>query len=720
MTFSPRKLRFLTGTAIVALALLCVMLAQHGSSTDARGRAHDAARQLDSATLDDRDSVRALSLAYVERARLGLGSPFRLVDEALHDPRLDDSAGDIVAWAIIDRIFDHGTYQVDASVLDAIGPRGAGPDHLALIERTIESGRDPRIGETTIRLAYGLASANGTLSAAALPAVIEVASLIRDRALAEGDLSRSVPRAKEDGVELTEEIARRRVSRDLEVERPLLGALSARDEDDAISAVPRVLAEIEAIEPDTITLPLAGRSLLSAQMAAIVARLGARRPPMAAATVILQTRGGVLQSDTTLSPSAKRFLSGATNEETLVAAFALATQFPGVRSGGAARVMVAAAVALRAVAQETAWFAGDPGPTAGEVAGRFALRQIEFDREVPTVWRSYYIRMIESALEDVTRVLPSYEPTGLTIRFVARSLPDSALAMHDPRTHTMFLPMATAAGAIAHELAHDLDWQSARRLFARGGGYASDRSQHENGGSLGNSIRGLAGAHSVNGFRVPSVPSSRPAEVFARSADWFIADGLAHLGRTNGYLSAIQDQLITGYAATPGDAASLSGASALLTGIAEMTAIPDSIGLGYLERWQSVDRLDPAAVMMRLREAPVLMRRPIRAPFDMPSTTMTRLAMPSLCRLDRLYGGSPRDRMIALTIEAKARGMLLRRARYTSPSNRPPWAHAILREAPWNRTASDEMLRRTTAAVLDGAAREGLVPAPPPPFAPSC
>jgi len=199
-----------------------------------------------------------------------------------------------------------------------------------------------------------------------------------------------------------------------------------------------------------------------------------------------------------------------------------------------------------------------------------------------------------------------------------------------------------------------------------------------------------------------------------------IADALADRGRSNGYLTAIQEQLVVGYAASAGDAPSLSAASAMVRGLAEMTSIPDSIVRGYLGRWQSLDDLDPAAAMVRLLEAPVTVRRAARSPFGMAPGMTAALTIPGTCRLDRLQSGSARDRLAAATIQARARGIVTRRARLTPDSNRPAWAHAILGDVLWDPGASEDMLRRTSAAVLEGVARAGLIVVAPPPFGPGC
>ena len=53
-------------------------------------------------------------------------------------------------------------------------------------------------------------------------------------------------------------------------------------------------------------------------------------------------------------------------------------------------------------------------------------------------------------------------------------------------------------------------------------------------------------ATAENGYRPPH--DLRPAEVFARNFDWFVAVSLAREGRVNGYLTAVQDEVLTGYA----------------------------------------------------------------------------------------------------------------------------------------------------------------------------
>src|SRR5690349_13317999 len=59
-----------------------------------------------------------IALGYLERLRLGMGSPFRLVDEALADRRLDSTTGSRVAWALLERLRRGDAYVIDPRTLD--------------------------------------------------------------------------------------------------------------------------------------------------------------------------------------------------------------------------------------------------------------------------------------------------------------------------------------------------------------------------------------------------------------------------------------------------------------------------------------------------------------------------------------------------------------------------------------------------------------------------
>src|SRR4051812_15333999 len=59
----------------------------------------------------------AVALGYLERLRLGLGSPFRLIAFALADPMLPDSLRHLVAYAVLQRTLDGNPYHAPPAAL---------------------------------------------------------------------------------------------------------------------------------------------------------------------------------------------------------------------------------------------------------------------------------------------------------------------------------------------------------------------------------------------------------------------------------------------------------------------------------------------------------------------------------------------------------------------------------------------------------------------------
>src|SRR5690606_24951352 len=164
-----------------------------------------------------------------------------------------------------------------------------------------------------------------------------------------------------------------------------------------------------------------------------------------------------------------------------------------------------------------------------------------------TEWRPDLNRMLASALVALQRVFPSFSAKGVGVHFGEHPLSAPALAVHQPRTRTIYLPPHTGAGAIAHEFAHDLDWQVATKITGRRGEYMTDVAVREQRGPLAARMAQLTMATlAPPGADESSRTPPRPTEVFARSVDWYVAASLARLGRTNGYLTAVQDELLTG------------------------------------------------------------------------------------------------------------------------------------------------------------------------------
>jgi len=430
-----------------------------------------------------RGDALTVGLTYLERLRLGLGSPFRLVDQALDDPRFDADPAlrTRVVWALLGRLRRGDAYVVDSSALEGLGPWNAdghgatGAQQLALIERAVESASDPRAGEMAVRLAYMISAGKATVASPAVAVATEAAALVRDRVLAQRDLDDLFADALRDpeNRDVLSLLEDRREAAAFRVERPAAEPLDAELRTEAMNAVPALVRALDTLErsPGPISARRASYPVLGPHFAARASALGADLPPAAPIVVASRLRNNHAQP--------------ATNEETLAAAYDAAPQSTDSARRITARALLSDAVALRAFAQERPWLPGDSTVSAAELAAEFDLASVTFGRDVPRAWRPYYLGSLQTALQDMQHVFPALSFAGLHVQFGNQTLPDSALAMHDPRTRTIQLSIASSAGTIAHELSHDLDWQTARRMYANGRGYSNDRAMGDRRGALG-------------------------------------------------------------------------------------------------------------------------------------------------------------------------------------------------------------------------------------------
>jgi hypothetical protein len=652
-----------------------------------------------------------VSLGYLERLRLGMGSPFRLIDQALHDPRLDPAMQQRVSWALLARLMRGEAYVLDPAALDGLGPWSAdglgatGAAHLALIDRVVAHASDPRVGEMTIRLSYAIAFAKGELSATSVSIAEQAAALARDRALAERDVRDLLADANEHHTDVLTMLVERRGTRAFRVEQPALVPLTSAMRTDAMRDVADVVGALDTLNRVAVSADAAASRfpVLGAHFAARLAELGADQPPVAPIAIALRGQ----------SPE----LSDATNEETLAGLYAAARTTADSARRHRALAVLASAVALRPFAQEAPWFAGNGGPSAADVASEFGLARIDFARTVRAEWRPYYLRQLRVALRDMQTVFPAASFAGLRIAFGTAPLPDSALAMHDPRTRTLELTIGGSGGTLAHELAHDIDWQTARRLFVSAGGYSTDRAMHERRGALASSVLGMSRARAIPPTKGDgaAAPIDRPTELFARGTDWFTATALAMRGRSNGFLSAVQDAALPGYAAgapTIGEA----GVESLLSALDQMTFVPDSASDAFRAAWADAAAIDPSLVLRRVFAAPVSFRAmAIANPFD-------KLPAPPLavCMSDDSPEGKAREQLVELAVEARARGIAARRARYHHGAGRSGVSNAIRALAPWDPAPAGPYIRNIESAIVyslrSSPGDGGIVDAVPAPF----
>ncbi len=646
----------------------------------------------------------AVAVGYLERLRLGLGSPFRLADYALSDPRLTDSLRTRVAFALLDRVLNSNAYEIDPVVLDragTIGVRvwpGLGVRHLALIEQTIEDAEQPRVAEAAIRMAYTIAAGEGLVSEEAPALAAAVAALRVDRALAREDAALLL--ASADETQPTTVLLRQwRAERRFQVEQPRLGLLAEREELTAIHTAQRMVDALRALGLENASrgLPRVNRAQAAVEgevdwqkpsrrglPAEVVqrleeaeARLAAppQTPIVIAARQIAREAPSLLWLNPEQCEARARFGQRAVNEESFVVE-QMRLPLESAHDAAPARAALQAAVALRAYAQESVWFPGMDGPSHRELLDKYGLAEITFERSVRMQWRPYYRRMLASALEDLQRVLPALDLRGLRIHFGSTPDDADALAIHEPGKRRLLLPPLTSAGTLAHEMAHDVDWQMALRRYHVRGDYATDRAARDRNDRLSAQVRNLASASMT--ARAPearlSAHARRPAEIFARNVDWYVAVSLARAGRRNGYLSSVQDELITGYGTVQAPDISGAAGDALMAILNELAPV-------YREQ-----RVAFRALYGRNRSARAydLVRRIVEAP--RPATvsgsfqdeleplrnarqaTLLALDGPACAPALRVPSElqTARRQLVLLTAEARARGLALRHLQRTA------------------------------------------------------
>ena len=516
----------------------------------------------------------AVSLEYLARLQVGLGSPFRLVDLARTDPRLPIAWRPRVANALLARLQGDSLAMrplPHALRIALATDSGSGAALLRLVDSVmISAGASPLVLES-FRIAAAQASAHGLLRSGAVPLLDAAALLAYDRRRAVRDLDRAINASSRGDGDLPQLVASWRRERRFGVERPLLFDVAPSSQRVA-SRVPALLGAIRAALAVRDTMTTAGSLTASpsplpanaARALSLLISVRTRPPQPQVRLSALDARAVSYDRSRVQATAANRLLLGATNEETMVMMLASV-------SGDTALEPIAATAALlvsqgmRTLAQEAPFHPGTLALRPEQVAERLGLGSLTFGRDVPMSWRPFYAREFATAVDAVRDVFPRSSFVGLNVH-VGDTVSTGALAVHDPRARRLTLPLATGFGAVGHELMHDLDWQSARDISGRLGTYATDNARRSgaNGQPIAARIARLAEfVPAVAVSTAYNTEARRPAELLARGADWFLASALARQGRVNGALSAVQDGWIRGYASAVGPAAFADHAAAL-------------------------------------------------------------------------------------------------------------------------------------------------------------
>ena len=728
MTRIPRRLTlWLAAIAIVAAAVVTGIVRSRQERAPLGARVVGGLRYADSLTRVGRaapvpapDAVAAL---YVERARLGVGSPFRLIDQALRDPALPREVRRQVAYAILGRTAEGLAYTSPAEALDLLSAkgRGLGLAHRNFIEDVVDGARDPRAAELALRLAYQVTAASGATSPRAGAVAIAAIAQARDRALARRDAEALILWARRRRVDPVDEVPAWREARRFAVEQPLVEPATEAQEREASGMLPRLITALDSI---VVPAPRTRREhdLDAAMATAASLAAGARQAPPQAPVVV--TMGGFATFITSggLTPASRaarsEFTARARNEELLVAEYArLKSREP--YAAEAALGVVTAAVALRPYAQEAPWFPGDVGPSVATLSERYGLAAVEFDRDVPASWHPYYTRMFDAVVHDLVRAFPHLTLAGLRVRFGESPLRERALALHDPMTRTVYFPVATSAGAMAHELSHDLDWQAARKRYGAQNSYRTDRSMRQYRDGLAATLDRMA-AGASNGRRAgrASPGGERPTEAFARGVDWIVASWLAREGILNGYLSAVQDEWLTGYASASAPRRDAPQADPTITALREIADVSPEMVSWFDASYGTDRRVSVAEGVRRALLSPmprVELRtgapgsaftawsetvRALRAAPEAASGWSCQLMVPTLGRSDREL----LRRTMEVAAEARVSGLVRRWGEYSERTS-GSWRFRALGGAPWRPAIADSVTREMRDALLWRAAR---------------
>ncbi len=502
----------MTKTARCALTMF-VLLAACGEPPEPR-TSNNSVAQL---ATEDIDALRA---AYHERLRLGLGSPFRLIEIVTQDERLDAGTRQELAAQLFERVLDGESYQAVHALPST---------HQRIIEYALGATGDPRVGELAVNLAYEIAALEGSVTRELQYAASSTAALLRDRVLAQRDARHLQEWARTHDLEPLRLIPAWRAQHVFLVEQPndFPEHLTAHEEASrlallfiggvrqaaSIRGVNRSIERTVAIAEDDAArvLALPGRELRPPSSALIMAMRQARLP------------------------------FGGRDEESFVAELGVTTLHADANVAAQR-----AAVALRPLAQERIW-QDTVAPSAANLLVEFGVRVV-FSPEVPAAWHPHYRRVLGQALTDLRAVLPRFSTQGLTIEFAEIDTAAVHVAFHDPGRRVIRVAPHSVSGSLAHELGHDLDWQIARRSYGRRATYASDYAVDV----------AAAMTRTTPGERL----ISRPTEILAQQFEWLIYALLSAQGRMNATLTTVQHEWLPGYGGAQPPVATVQSANA--------------------------------------------------------------------------------------------------------------------------------------------------------------
>src|SRR5690349_18348431 len=189
----------ITRRAVLSLILACAMAtclswfvaSRRAATTTARLRSAERALEALTESAPEADGRAAIAWGYAERMRLGLVSPFYLIEMASRDSRLTLDEQRTVSWALLATVLRGESHLIDPATLDRLSRSAVrGEWHLALIDSSIRAAEDPRVSELALRLAYMLGAAERLIDPSGPTLVAQTAALVADREIARREATR--------------------------------------------------------------------------------------------------------------------------------------------------------------------------------------------------------------------------------------------------------------------------------------------------------------------------------------------------------------------------------------------------------------------------------------------------------------------------------------------------------------------------------------------------
>ena len=506
------------------------------------------------------------------------------------------------------------------------------------------------------------------------------AAQARDRVLSMRDARALIAAADRDGVGRILLLRLWRASRRFDVERPVIVPLSAKAEREAVAALAGAggahrgcgqrCAHSRKQRADRLR---AGVSHVDAVMGlpTRMATVAAQRdlPPLAPVMIAVRGYSAMLRDADRIADRIARLRF----VDRVVERRNARRRIRAARCAQRRRVPEADAVdpdGGRCAASVCAGTGLDPGraaPSVRDLQSRFGVTgdlRRDYPRRLATVLPALARNRRSSTCGACSRVSIR---AACRVHFGVSPLGDRALALHDPIRRTIYFPPTSHSGVMAHEFAHDLDWQAARREYGGTGWYRTDHALRQAVDQLAGALRQMASATRTDSANARMMGSARPTEVLARNVDWFVSASLAREGRVNGHLSAAQDPVLTGYASAITPEAARDGGSATLRAL-------DGLTIG------AVSDTRPGSPTCTGRDRRLTMHEAVRLVLEAPLGRMNRSGHEARSgrgnrrRFDQRFGPASAERFVDVprrVVCGHARKMRARCARWfnTPPSH---------------------------------------------------